>query len=82
MKRQALRSLPSLDRDWSHWAIFGDDQELDVVSESEVVHALRVIKSNRDRYEAIFVYRARSSGTPGEFEIQEGRRYQITRRQR
>ena len=81
MKKQPLQPLPSLDRDWSHWAIFGDDQRLDVVSESEVVRALRVIKSNRDRYEPIFVYRARPSGTPGNFEIQEGRRYQITRGQ-
>jgi hypothetical protein len=79
MKRQPLRPLPSLDRDWSHWAIFGNDQQLDVVSESELVHALRVIESNRDQYEAIFVYRARLSGVPGEFEIQEGRRYQIAR---
>jgi hypothetical protein len=81
MKRRPLRPLPSLDRDWSHWAIFGDDQRLDVVPESEIVHALRVIESNRDRYEAIFVYRARPLGTLKEFEIQEGRRWQITRRQ-
>ena len=81
MKRQPLRPLPSLDRDWSHWAIFGDEQRLEVVPESEVARALRVIESNRDQYEAIFVYRARLSGTPEEFEIQEGRRWQITHRQ-
>jgi hypothetical protein len=75
MKRRSLRPLPSLDRDWSHWAIFGDDQPLDVLPGSEVVHALRVIESNQDRYEAIFVYRARPSSTPEEFEIQEGRRW-------
>lgn len=81
MKRQLLRPLPSLDRDWSHWAIFGDEQRLDIVSESEVTRALDMIESNRDRYESIFVCRARLSDTPGEFEIQEGRRFQITRKQ-
>jgi hypothetical protein len=76
MKRRSLRPLPSLDRDWSHWAIFGDDQQLDLLPESEVVPALRMIESNRDRYEAIFVYRAHPSSTPEEFEIQEGRRWE------
>jgi len=80
MTRPPLRPLPSLDDTWSHWAIFGGDQRLDVVAADDVARALRIIEENRDRYAAIFVHRARSSAA-GDFEVQKRRRYQITRRQ-
>ena len=71
--RDKLASVPSLDREWSHWAIYGDHELLDIVPEVEEVRARRLVERNRDLFEQVWVHRARQVGPEDEFEIQEGR---------
>jgi hypothetical protein len=69
------RDLPSLDQDWSHWAIEGDGCFFAYVSINEPLRALQLIADNRGRFREIAVWRARPANTPDGYERQEGRRW-------
>ena len=71
VKQSPLAYVP-LDATWSHWAIYGDGDLLDVIPERDAERAERFIEKNREIFASIRIHRAREN-IVGEFEIQQTR---------
>jgi len=72
MSRTSHWKYLPLNEKWSHWAIYGDDELLDVIPDIHAVRAERFIEKNREIFHRIRIFRARLV-SENEFEIQRKR---------